>query len=101
MLSVDQRVTGFDNAAVETIFHGQAISPTATGQIASRVRWAVPHHAALARPDGRYAWLPPFTGRAVTKPNRIEVIFSAHTGVALELGGRIHDVHALPGGTYV
>ena len=48
-----------------------------------------------------YAWLPPFIGHAVTKPDRLEVVFSAHTGVALELGGRVHDVNALPGGMYV
>lgn len=48
-----------------------------------------------------YAWLPPFAGHAVTTPQRLEVVFSAHSGVALELAGRVHDVAVQPGGMYV
>jgi AraC family transcriptional regulator len=48
-----------------------------------------------------YAWLPPFHGRSPTQPNRIEVVFSAHPDVALELTGRVHDVKVEPGGMYV
>lgn len=48
-----------------------------------------------------YAWLPPFRGYAVTQPNRLEVVFSAHSGVALELGRRVHDIDVEPGAMYV
>ena len=48
-----------------------------------------------------YSWLPPFDGVAVTRPNRLEVVFSAHAKVALEQGGVVHDVCAPPGGCYV
>ncbi len=48
-----------------------------------------------------YAWLPPFRGYAVTQPNRLEVVFSGHSGVALELGRRMHDVDVVPGAMYV
>ncbi len=45
-----------------------------------------------------YAWLPPFQGHAVTQPNRLEVVFSGHSGVALELGRRVNHVDVVPGG---
>ncbi len=48
-----------------------------------------------------YAWLPPFNGYSPTQPNRIEVVFSAHADVALELTGRVHAVKVEPGGMYV
>jgi len=48
-----------------------------------------------------YAWLPPFDGIAKTRPNRLEVVFSAHSGVAIELGGRVHDIDVHPGAMYV
>lgn len=48
-----------------------------------------------------YAWLPPFEGYSVTRPNRVEVVFSAHSGVALELSSRIRDVEVQPGAMYV
>jgi AraC family transcriptional regulator len=47
-----------------------------------------------------YAWLPPFEGVAATRPNRIEVVFSAHKGVAIEHGGKVYDIDVQPGGTY-
>ena len=47
-----------------------------------------------------YAWLPPFTGLAATRPNRIEVVFSQHDGVAVEHEGRTYDIACQPGGTY-
>ncbi len=47
-----------------------------------------------------YSWLPPFHGAALTRPNRLEVVFSAHSSVALEQEGRIYDVRANPGGCY-
>jgi hypothetical protein len=31
-----------------------------------------------------YAWLPPFRGSAVTKPNRVEVVFSEHDDVIID-----------------
>lgn len=48
-----------------------------------------------------YAWRPPFEGHAVTQAQRLEVVFSAHTGVALAQAGRTHDVRVDPGGAYV
>lgn len=47
-----------------------------------------------------YAWLPPFDGVAATRPNRIEVVFSSHKGVAIEHGNKVYDIHVHPGGTY-
>ena len=47
-----------------------------------------------------YAWLPPFNGVASTRPNRIEAVFSAHDGVAVEQEGRVYDITVQPGGTY-
>jgi AraC family transcriptional regulator len=46
-------------------------------------------------------WLPPFRGHAVNQPNRVEVVFSAHTEVALELMGRVHAVDVEPGAMFV
>jgi AraC family transcriptional regulator len=46
-------------------------------------------------------WLPPFRGHAVNQPNRVEVVFSAHTDVALELMGRVHAVDVEPGAMFV
>lgn len=48
-----------------------------------------------------YAWRPPFEGEALTQPNRIEVIFSAHRRVALGHDGRQHQVTAEAGAGYV
>jgi AraC family transcriptional regulator len=48
-----------------------------------------------------YAWRPPFEGEAVTQPNRLEVIFSAHSGVELRHDGRAHRVTAPAGAAYV
>jgi AraC family transcriptional regulator len=47
-----------------------------------------------------YAWLPPFHGHSSTRPNRIEVVFSSHDGVAIEQEGKVYDITAQPGGTY-
>ena len=47
-----------------------------------------------------YAWLPPFHGVAATRPNRIEVVFSANQGVATEHGGKVYDITVQPGGTF-
>jgi AraC family transcriptional regulator len=46
-------------------------------------------------------WLPPFCGHAPNQPNRVEVVFSAHKGVALELIGRVHTVDVEPGAMFV
>ena len=48
-----------------------------------------------------YAWLPPFEGEAVTKPNRLEVVFSAHGRVALGHDGHRHVVAVEAGAGYV
>ncbi len=48
-----------------------------------------------------YAWLPPFRGSAVTKPNRVEVVFSQHDHVLLDQGARAHDVRVPAGAMYV
>ena len=48
-----------------------------------------------------YAWLPPFRGQALTKPNRIEVVFSGHDDVRMAQGDRTYDVHAIPGSMFV
>jgi AraC family transcriptional regulator len=48
-----------------------------------------------------YAWLPPFRGSAVTKPNRVEVVFSQHDRVLLDHGARAHDVRVPAGAMYV
>ena len=37
----------------------------------------------------------------MTRPNRLEVVFSSHARVALEQEGAVHDVCAPPGGCYV
>ena len=55
--------------------------------------------------DGRapreYAWLPPFHGAAVTKPNRVEVVFSEHDDVIVDQQEHAHEVRVLAGGMYV
>lgn len=48
-----------------------------------------------------YAWLPPFRGSIVTKPNRIEVVFSAHDDVVVDQAERAHEVRVPAGGMYV
>ena len=48
-----------------------------------------------------YAWLPPFRGSAVTKPNRVEVVFSEHDDVIIDQEEHAHDVRVQPGGMYV
>lgn len=48
-----------------------------------------------------YAWRPPFQGAAPTRPNRLEVVFSAHAAVALEQNHIVHDVEVEPGALYV
>ena len=48
-----------------------------------------------------YAWLPPFHGSAVTKPNRVEVVFSEHDDVIIDQQEHAHEVRVLPGGMYV
>lgn len=48
-----------------------------------------------------YAWLPPFEGLAPTRPNRIEVVFSAHCGVAMTQGRQTHDIDVEPGAMFV
>jgi len=48
-----------------------------------------------------YAWLPPFEGAAPTKPNRVEVVFSAHDDVVIDQQAHTHAVRVLPGAAYV
>lgn len=48
-----------------------------------------------------YSWLPPFRGAAPTKPNRIEVVFSAHDDVRMAQEDRTYDIRASPGGMFV
>ena len=48
-----------------------------------------------------YAWRPPFEGEAVTQPNRLEVVFSAHPAVELGQDGRAHRSAAEAGAAYV
>jgi AraC family transcriptional regulator len=48
-----------------------------------------------------YAWLPPFRGASITKPNRIEVVFSAHEDVVIEQEAVTYDVRVPPGGMYI
>ena len=48
-----------------------------------------------------YAWLPPFHGSAVTKPNRVEVVFSEHDHVLIDQEDHAHDVRVPAGAMYV
>jgi AraC family transcriptional regulator len=48
-----------------------------------------------------YSWLPPFHGASLTRPNRLEVVFSAHDSVAVEQERVVHEVRANPGGCFV
>ena len=48
-----------------------------------------------------YAWLPPFRGSAVTKPNRVEVVFSEHDDVLIDQEEHAHHVRVPPGAMYV
>jgi len=48
-----------------------------------------------------YAWRPPFEGEAVTQPNRLEVVFTAHDAVELGHGGRVHTLSVEAGAGYV
>lgn len=48
-----------------------------------------------------YAWLPPFEGCALTKPNRIEVVFSSHTGVVMQQASQTYDISVVPGAMFV
>jgi AraC family transcriptional regulator len=48
-----------------------------------------------------YAWLPPFEGTALTKPNRVEVVFSAHDDVVIDQQAHTHAVRVVPGASYV
>ena len=48
-----------------------------------------------------YAWRGPFEGEAVTKPNRLEVVFSAHPRVLLGHDGRRHTVAVEAGAAYL
>lgn len=48
-----------------------------------------------------YSWLPPFRGASITRPNRLEVVFSAHAHVAVEQERIVHEVRANPGGCFV
>jgi AraC family transcriptional regulator len=59
------------------------------------------HRIALRRLSVTYAWLPPFEGASKTIPNRLEVVFSRHPKVAIELAGKTLDVDVEAGGFYV
>ena len=48
-----------------------------------------------------YSWLPPFRGAAVTKPNRVEVVFSEHDDVVIDQAEHAHHVRVQPGAMYV
>lgn len=48
-----------------------------------------------------YSWLPPFEGAALTKPNRIEVVFSPHDDVVMDQEGQAFEVRAVPGAMFV
>jgi AraC family transcriptional regulator len=48
-----------------------------------------------------YAWLPPFRGAAITKPNRVEVVFSEHDHVLVDQDDHAHDVRVPAGAMYV
>jgi AraC family transcriptional regulator len=48
-----------------------------------------------------YSCMPPFEGRATTRPNRIGVIFSGHQSVKLEQDGNLIDAAVAPGSLYV
>ena len=48
-----------------------------------------------------YAWLPPFRGAALTRPNRVEVVFSEHDRVLIEQDAHAHDVRVPAGAMYV
>jgi AraC family transcriptional regulator len=70
----------------------------ATAAVLSGARRAV---AAWPGLRAEYAWRPPFDGEAVTKPNRLEVVFSGHPRVTLDQAGRRHVVEVAPGSAYV
>lgn len=59
------------------------------------------HRLDLPRLKVTYAWMPPFEGASVTRPNRLEVVFSRHDRVVLQQGGRAYDVNVEAGGFYV
>jgi AraC family transcriptional regulator len=59
------------------------------------------HRLDLPRLKVTYAWMPPFEGASVTRPNRLEVVFSRHPRVALQQAGRVYDVDVEAGAFYV
>lgn len=73
----------------------------AAGEVSAVLSGA--HRINLAWPGLRvdYAWRPPFEGLALTRPNRIEVVFSAHSGVAVEQSRQTHDIDVEPGAMFV
>lgn len=48
-----------------------------------------------------YSWLPPYQGAALTKPNRVEVVFSAHDDVIIDQQAHAYAVRVQPGGMYI
>jgi hypothetical protein len=48
-----------------------------------------------------YSWLPPYQGEALTKPNRVEIVFSAHDDVVIDQQAQAYAVRVQPGGMYV
>jgi AraC family transcriptional regulator len=48
-----------------------------------------------------YAWGQPYCSPARAKPNRVEIIFSAHPRIEVEVDGKPVDVEVPPGGSFV
>ena len=73
--------------------HGEAVEAVLSGSRRISRQWSGLR--------AEYAWLPPFRGSAVTKPNRVEVVFSEHDDVIVDQQDHAYEVRVPPGGMYV
>jgi AraC family transcriptional regulator len=78
--------------------HAPATCASTLRDVFSGVRRVGLRHAGL---EVVYNSLPPFEGRATTRPNRIGVIFSGHPSVTLEQDGKLYHAAVVPGSLYV
>jgi AraC family transcriptional regulator len=78
--------------------HAPDFGASTPRDVFSSVRRVGVRHAGL---EVVYNSLPPFEGRATTRPNRIGVVFSGHPSVTLEQDGKLYHAAVLPGSLYV
>jgi AraC family transcriptional regulator len=66
-------------------------------------RGALPRRATAQWPGVMvaYAWEPPHEAIGTAQPNQVEVVFSAHSRAAFELGRRAHQIVIAPGAACV